>query len=81
MTIKIFYKNSKFEKRLSDLIVFVDEKFSINFLKKHISDKEFSYISDLLKNRDIKKDLLFFEFTSKTKMFFFKSLVFNKSFM
>ena len=69
MTFKIFYKNSKFEKRLSDLIVFVDEKFSINFLKKHISDKEFSYISDLLKNRDIKKDLLFFEISSLKKIF------------
>ena len=69
MTIKIFYKNSKFEKAPSDLIVFVDEKFSINFLKKHISDKEFSYISELLKNRDIKKDLLFFEISSIKKIF------------
>ena len=38
-------------------------------LKKHISHEEFSYISYLLKNSDLKKNLLFFEINSKKKYF------------
>ena len=38
-------------------------------MKKHISDYEFSYISDLLKNSDLKKDLLVFEINSKKTIF------------
>ena len=44
-----------------NLVLFVDENFNINGLKKNISKEEFSYISDLLKNSDLKKDMLFFE--------------------
>ena len=59
MTIQINYKNSSSIKASSNPILFVDEKFSIVGLKKYISDNEFSYISDLLKNSDLKK-LTFF---------------------
>ena len=38
-------------------------------LKKHISKNEFSYISDLLKTSDLKKDILSFEINSKKKIF------------
>ena len=43
--------------------------FNIRSLKKHLSNLEFSYISDLLKNSDLKKDLLFFEINSKKTVF------------
>jgi leucyl aminopeptidase len=38
-------------------------------LKKYTSNFEFSYISDLLKNSDLKKDLLVFEINSKKTIF------------
>ena len=61
MTIQINYKNGDLKKASSNLVLFVDEKFTISSLKKHISNTEFSYISDLLKTSDLNKDLLFFE--------------------
>ena len=69
MTIQINYKNSSIKKVSSNLILFVDEKFNISGLKKHISNSEFLYISDLLKNSDFKKDLLVFEINSKKTIF------------
>ena len=68
MTVQINYKNSS-KKVSSNLILFVDEKFNINGLKKYISNSEFSYISDLLKNSDLKKDLPVFEINSKKTIF------------
>ena len=69
MTVQINYKNSGSKKNLSNLVLFVDEKFNINGLKKHILNSEFSYISDLLKNSDLKKNLLVFEINSKKTIF------------
>ena len=60
MSIKINYLTKLSNKNSANLILFVDEKFNIDSLKKHISNLEFSYISDLLKNSDLKKNLLFF---------------------
>ena len=65
MTIQINYKNISSKKDLANLVLFVDEKFNINSLKKYLSNLEFSYISDLLKNSNLKKDLLSFEVNSK----------------
>ena len=59
MTIQINYKNIGSKKVSSNLVMFVDEKFNISSLKKHISNKEYSYISDLLKTSDLKKIYLF----------------------
>ena len=69
MTIQINYKNSVLKKELTNLILFVDEKFNISNLKKYLSNSEFSYISELLKSSDIKKDLLLFEINSKRTIF------------
>mgnify|MGYP001262816727 CR=1 FL=1 len=69
MTVQINYKNSGSKKVSSNLVLFVDEKFNTSGLKKHISNDEFSYISDLLKTCDLKKDLLFFEINSKKTIF------------
>jgi leucyl aminopeptidase len=69
MTIQINYKNIGSKKDLTNLALFVDENFNINNLKKYLSNLEFSYISDLLKNSDLKKDLLFFEVNSKKTLF------------
>jgi leucyl aminopeptidase len=56
-------------KTSTNVVLFVDEKFNLGNLKNQISISEFSYISDLLKNCDLKKDLLFFEINSKKKIF------------
>ena len=69
MTIQINYKNSSIKKVSSNLVLFVNDKFNISGLKKHISDSEFLYISELLKNSDFKKDLLVFEIDSKKTIF------------
>ena len=69
MTIQINYKKSISTKSTTNLILFVDENFNINSFKKYISNSEFLYIADLLKNSDLKKDLLFFEVNSKKKIF------------
>ena len=67
MSIKISYSKNKAEKSAGNLVLFADEKFSINGLKKYLSSLEFSYINDLLKTSDLKKNLLIFELNSKKK--------------
>jgi leucyl aminopeptidase len=69
MTLHINYNNVGLKKVSSNLILFVDEKFNISGLKKYISNSEFLYISELLKNSDLKKDLLVFEINSKKTIF------------
>ena len=69
MSIKINYSTKLSGKSPSNLILFVDENFNIAGLKKHILKEEFSYIFDLLKTSDLKKDLLFFKINSKKTIF------------
>jgi leucyl aminopeptidase len=69
MSIQINYKKSSLKKPSTNLVLFVDENFNINGLKNHITKAEFSYVSDLLKNSDLKKNLLFFEVNSKKTIF------------
>ena len=69
MTVQINYKTNIPKKTSSNIVLFVDEKFNINGLKKYISNSEFSYVSELLKSSDLKKDLLVFEINSKKTIF------------
>jgi len=69
MTIQINYKANSSNKTSSNHVLFVDEKFKISALKKYISNSEFLYISDLLKNSDLKKDLHVFRINSKKTIF------------
>ena len=71
MSIKINYKNNIIKKSSKNLILFVEEGFNIRSLKDYLSNIEFSYINDLLKNSDLKKDILFFEISSQKKYFWF----------
>ena len=68
MNIKIIFKSQVSAKSNENLILFVDEKFNINGLKKHIPNSEYSYISDLLKKNDNKKKIVTFEISSKKKI-------------
>jgi leucyl aminopeptidase len=69
MTVQVLYKNNQSQKSQANLILFTDENFNISGLKKHILNEEFSYISDLLKTSDLKKNLLFFKINSKKTIF------------
>ena len=69
MTIEINYKNNNSKINQTNLVLFTDDGFNINGLKKDISKTEFSHILDLLKTSDLKKDILVFEISSKKKIF------------
>ena len=68
MPIKINYSNKAINKLSANLVLFANEKFNISNLKKYISNSEFSYINDLLKTSDIKKNMFVFEVKSKKKI-------------
>ncbi|MDC3106372.1 leucyl aminopeptidase [Candidatus Pelagibacter sp.] len=68
MSIKINYKNSDSKKVSGNLVLFTNDKFDISNIKKFISTSEFSYINDLLKTSDLKKDLFVFELSSRKKI-------------
>ena len=50
------------------MVLFCNDKFNINVLKKDLSESEFFYINDLLKTSDVKKNLFVFEVNSKKKI-------------
>ena len=60
MNIKVNFKKQAFNKSNANLILFADQKFNITGIKKHISNSEYSYISDLLNNKDDKKKNCYF---------------------
>ena len=68
MSIKIEYKSGVSKKPSSNLVLFTNEKFNISNLKNYISNSEFSYLNDLLKSRDLNKDLIIYEISSKKKI-------------
>ena len=68
MSIKLNLKNNASNKTSANQVLFVDERFSTNPLKKYISVSEFSYITDLLKSSDLSKNLFIFELSSKKKI-------------
>ena len=74
MSLKINYSSKKNNNLSSNTVLFVNDKFNIKNLKKHISDKEFSYINDLLKTSDLKKTIFVYEVNSKKK----NNIIINK---
>ena len=69
MSIEINYKNITSKIKPSNIVLFVDEKFNLSNLKKHILNSEYLYISDLLKVRKNKDKIATFEISSKKKFF------------
>ena len=68
MSIKLNYLKNTGNKLSSNLVLFCDEKYSLNKLKNHLSNTELSYISDLSKTIDLKKNLFIFDINSKKKI-------------
>ena len=69
MTVQINYKNSVFKNTANNLVLFIDENFNMKSLEKIISKTEHSYINELLKSSDLKKEILFLILIQK-KLFF-----------
>ena len=55
MSIKINYSKNSGSNTSSNLVLFSNEKFNLNNIKKHLSESDFLYINDLLKTSDLKK--------------------------
>ena len=56
MSIKITYSNKSYKKQPAKTVLFVDEKFNSKSFKKFTTSAELSYINDLLKSCDLKKN-------------------------
>ena len=65
MSIKINYLKKVNNRPSTNVVLFCNEKFKIENLKRYLNDIEFSYIENSLKNNDLKKDLLTFELSAK----------------
>jgi len=68
MSVKINYLNKKPSKSSANHVFFVNEKFLINNIRNFITEAEHSYINDLLKTIDLKKNMFVFEVNSKKKI-------------
>ena len=68
MSIKINYLKKKINGASSNVVLFSNDKFNISGFKKFLSNSEYSYLNDLLKTSDLKKNLLVFEISSKKKI-------------
>ena len=68
MSIKINYSSRTYNKSSDNIVLFSNEKFNITNLEKYLSKSEYSYIQDLLKTSDLKKNLFVFEVNSKKKI-------------
>ena len=68
MNIKINFKKQVLNKSIENLILFVDENFNTLSLKRSIPNSDYSYVHDLLKNKDLKKKIVTFDISSKRKI-------------
>ena len=68
MTVSINYKNNLSKKSISNLVLFVDEKYNILTLKKHIPGSHYSSVLDLIKSQNLKKKIISIDINSKTKI-------------
>ena len=65
MTVQILYKNNDNSK---NQVLFVEENYNTNTIKKHLSSSELSYIKEILKNSDLKKKILSLDLNSKKRL-------------
>ena len=68
MTLKIEYSKKTSNNFKDNIVLFCDEKLNVSKLKKYMSSSEFSYINELIKTCDLKKNLFTFDINSKKKI-------------
>ena len=76
MTVNINYSNKSLNETSSNIVLFVNEKFNIDNIKKYVTDNELYYIKDLLKTSDLKKKLLVFIFLVIYRLYLFEQIFF-----
>ena len=67
MSVEIINKIKISKKNSHNLVLFVDEKFNISNIKKHVLGSDYKFIADLIKTRDLKKKVVTFDISSKKK--------------
>ena len=67
MSIEINYTKNTKNEFSKNIVLFSDEKFRINPLKRYLSNLEFSYINELLKTIDLKKIYLYSSLLQKKR--------------
>ena len=68
MSIQINYKSGTSKPKKVNIVLFTDEKFKISNLKKYITNSEFSFISDLIKSKNLKHKIITFDINSRKKI-------------
>ena len=68
MSVEITNKIKISKKSSHNLVLFVDEKFNISNIKKHVLGSDYKFITDLIKTRDLKKKVVTFDISSKKKV-------------
>ena len=68
MSVTINFKSNFVKKKSENLVLFFDDNFDTTTLKKYISGKEYSYISDLIVISDKKNKIISYDISSKKKI-------------
>ncbi len=68
MNVSINYKTLTSKKSAINQVLFVEENFNISKIKKFFSNKEFLFVTDLLKTKDLKKKIISLDLSSKRKI-------------
>ena len=68
MSIKINYSNYSKDKTTDAYTLFTKENFNTKYIVTFFSNPEITYIQNILKKRDLKKNILSFDLNSKTKI-------------
>jgi leucyl aminopeptidase len=68
MSIKINYSNYTKDKTANAYTLFTKENFNTKYIVTFFSNSEITYIQNILKKRDLKKNILSFDLNSKTKI-------------
>ena len=69
MIININYNKAISNKLISNYALFSRENYNINFLKNYFSDLEITSIKEIIKNINLKKNIISFNLNSKKKYF------------
>ena len=72
MIININYNKAISNKLISNYALFSRENYNINFLKNYFSDLEITSIKEIIKNINLKKNIISFNLNSKKKIFLIK---------
>ena len=68
MNVEINYRTIASKKSAVNQVLFVDESFNISKSKKFFLNKEFSFITDLLKSKNLKKKFISLDLSSKKRI-------------